>query len=100
MCSSDLCTVELALTGLRGSSRLKAVLGRIPEGFRPSHPVSLLTADDGFRAVRIDADAKPGARLSVEQPAGAEGLARASATLVWLTDDRWPGSLPGKAWRR
>jgi hypothetical protein len=93
-------TVELAITGLRSRDRIDAVLGKIPEGFRPSHAVSLVTADDGFRPVRIGVEAKTSARLSVSQAKGAEGLSHVSTTIVWLTDDKWPTRLPGKEWRR
>jgi hypothetical protein len=93
-------TVELAISGLRSRKRLRAVLGKVPEGFRPSHHQSLVTADDEFHQVRFDVGAKRSASIAVQQPASAEGLASVSTSLVWLTDDEWPNKLPGREWHR
>jgi hypothetical protein len=92
-------TVELALVGLRGSRPLKGLLGKIPAGFRPSLPHSLVTADEGFRQVRVSVDAG-NAGVSVAQPAGSGGLGKVATSLVWLTNDDWPTTLPGKPWNR
>jgi hypothetical protein len=80
-------TVELSLLGLRGSRQLKGLLGKIPAGFRPSLPHSLVTADESFRQVRVSVDA-------------AGGLGKVSTSLVWLTNDAWPSTLPGRPWNR
>lgn len=92
-------TVELALIGLRGSRQLKGLLGKIPAGFRPSLPQSLVTADEGFRQVRVSVDAGTAA-VAVSQPAAAGGLGKVSTSLVWLTQDAWPTTLPGRPWNR
>jgi hypothetical protein len=90
-------TVELSLLGLRGSRQLKGLLGKIPAGFRPSLPHSLVTADESFRQVSVDAG---NANVSVAQPAAAGGLGKVSTSLVWLTNDAWPSTLPGRPWNR
>jgi hypothetical protein len=92
-------TVELSLIGLRGSRQLKGLLGKIPAGFRPSLPQSLLTADEGFRQVRVSVDAG-NAAVAVAQPAETGGLGKVSTSLVWLTQDAWPTTLPGRPWNR
>ena len=92
-------TVELSLVGLRGSRQLKGLLGKIPAGFRPSLPQSVVTADEGFRQVRVSVDGG-NAGVSVNQPAGAGGLGKVATSLVWLTNDAWPTTLPGKPWNR
>ena len=93
-------TVELAISGLRSRKRLRAVLGKVPDGFRPSHHQSLVTTDDEFHHVRFEVGAKRSASIAVHQPASAEGLAAVSTSMVWLTDDEWPGKLPGREWTR
>ena len=92
-------TVELHLSGLRGSRRLKGQLGRIPAGFRPRHTQSLVTADEAFRPVRVSVDGGA-AGVAVTQPDEVDGLAKVSTSLVWLTDDAWPTTLPGRPARR
>jgi hypothetical protein len=92
-------TVELSLIGLRGSRQLKGLLGKIPAGFRPSLPQSLLTADEGFRQVRVSVDSGTAA-VAVAQPAETGGLGKVSTSLVWLTQDAWPTTLPGRPWNR
>jgi hypothetical protein len=93
-------TVELAISGLRSHKRLKAVLGKVPDGFRPSHHQSVVTSDAEFNPVRFDVGAKRGATISVLQAASSDGLSPVSTSLVWLTDDNWPVTLPGKEWKR
>jgi hypothetical protein len=92
-------TVELSLVGLRGNRQLKGLVGKIPAGFRPSLPQSLVTADEAFRQVRVSVDAG-NANVSVAQPAVAGGLGKVSTSLVWLTNDAWPSTLPGRPWNR
>jgi hypothetical protein len=93
-------TVELSITGLRSRKRLRAVLGKVPEGFRPSHHQSLVTSDDEFHHVRFEVGAKRAASIAVRQPTSADGLAAVSTSMVWLTDDEWPAKLPGREWKR
>jgi hypothetical protein len=92
-------TVELAISGLRSRKRLRAVLGKVPDGFRPVHHQSLVTADDEFHQVRFDVGSKRSSSISVQQPASADGLSKVSTALVWLTDDEWPSKLPGRDWK-
>ena len=92
-------TVELAIHGLRSNRRLRAALGRIPNGFRPSHHQSLVTADQEFRHVRVAVDGGSSAGVSAVQPEAADGLAPVSTSLVWLTNDAWPSTLPGREWK-
>jgi hypothetical protein len=92
-------TVELAINGLRSRKRLRAVLGKVPNGFRPSHHQSLVTADNEFHQVRFEVGSKRSASIAVQQPASAEGLSAVSTSLVWLTDDEWPAKLPGREWK-
>jgi hypothetical protein len=92
-------TVELALHGLRSNRRLRAALGRIPTGFRPAHHQSLVTADQDFRHVRVAVDGASSAGVSAAQPASADGLDPVSTSLVWLTNDSWPSTLPGREWK-
>jgi hypothetical protein len=92
-------TVELSLVGLRGNRQLKGLLGKIPAGFRPALHQSLVTADDAFRQVRVSIDAG-GANLAVAQPSGTSALGKLSTSLVWLTNDAWPATLPGRPWNR
>jgi hypothetical protein len=93
-------TVELAISGLRSKKRLKAVLGKVPDGFRPSHHQSLVTSDSDFHHVRFEVGSKRSPTIAVNQPASADGLSDVSTSLVWLTDDEWPSKLPGKEWKR
>jgi len=92
-------SVELAVAGLRSSRRLKGILGKIPNGFRPNHHQSLVTSDNDFRHLRLSVDA-PTANVTVAQPAAADGLDKVSTTLVWFTNDAWPTNLPGRPWKR
>ena len=92
-------TVQLSLTGLRSTRRLKALLGKVPAGFRPHHPHSHVTADEAFRQLRVSVEAGS-ANVTVNQPAAADGLDKVSTTLVWLSDDAWPATLPGRPARR
>jgi hypothetical protein len=58
-----------------------------------------VTADESFRQVRVSVDAG-NANVSVAQPAAAGGLGKVSTSLVWLTNDAWPSTLPGRPWNR
>jgi len=49
--------------------------------------------------VRVSVDAG-NANVSVAQPAAAGGLGKVSTSLVWLTNDAWPSTLPGRPWNR
>ena len=93
-------TVEFAISGLRSRKRLKAVLGKVPDGFRPCHHQSLVTSDNEFHHVRFEVGAKRSPTISVQQPPSADGLSEVSTSIVWLTDDKWPAKLPGKEWSR
>jgi hypothetical protein len=91
-------TVELSLAGLSSKAALNTGLGKIPAGFRPNHPQSLVTSDSDFRLVRVSIDAKRSADLMVNQPSSADGLSPVTTSLVWLTNDAWPKELPGEEW--
>jgi len=91
-------TVELSLVGMSSRRTLDRVLGKLPAGFRPSHDQSLVTCDDHFRHVRVDVRGGSGT-VAVSQPKDADGLADVSTSLVWLTHDEWPKTLPGREWK-
>ncbi|MFM8406639.1 MAG: hypothetical protein ACKN94_04900, partial [Pirellulaceae bacterium] len=92
-------TVELSLRGLRSTKRLNAVLGKIPAGFRPSFPQSVLTSDGDMQPMRVSVSGGNAPDLSVAQGKDAGGLGATSTSMVWLTNDEWPAKLPGKAVR-
>jgi hypothetical protein len=92
-------TVELSLRGLRSAKRLNAVLGKIPAGFRPSFPQSVLTSDGDLQPLRVSVSGGNAPDLSVVQGKDGGGLGATSTSMVWLTNDEWPAKLPGKAVR-
>ena len=71
----------------------------MPAGFRPRYAQSLVTADEGFRPVRVSVEGNA-ANVAVTQPDEVDGLGKVSTSLVWLTDDAWPKELPGRPVRR
>jgi len=92
-------TVELALEGLSSKKQLDRVLGKLPAGFRPTNDQSLVTCDGRFNHLRVDVHGGTGA-VAVAQPKGAAELGKTSTALVWLTNDEWPKTLPGREIRR
>jgi hypothetical protein len=92
-------TVEMSLLGLSSNKAINRVLGKLPAGFRPAHHQSLVTCDGRFQQARVEVSANSGA-VEVSQPKGAESLGAVSTSLVWLTDDDWPRTLPGRDWNR
>ncbi|MFM7522079.1 MAG: hypothetical protein ACKO9B_16655 [Planctomycetota bacterium] len=92
-------TVELAIEGLASKKQLDRVLGKVPAGFRPTNDQSLVTCDGRFNHLRVDVHGGTGA-VAVVQPKGAAELGKTSTALVWLTNDEWPKTLPGREVRR
>jgi hypothetical protein len=91
-------TVEMSVVGLSSRRPLNKLLGKVPVGFRPTQDQSVVTCDDRFTQVRLDVRGGSGSVVA-SQAKTAEALAETSTSLVWLTDDEWPRSLPGREWR-
>ena len=54
-------------------------------------------ASRGLEVLGVDGSA---ANVSVGQPDDVGGLSKVSTSLVWLTDDAWPSTLPGRPAKR
>jgi hypothetical protein len=91
-------TVEMSVVGLSSRRALNKALGKVPVGFRPALDQSLVTCDDRFTQVRLDVRGGSGSVVAT-QPKAAEDLAETSTSMVWLTNDEWPRTLPGREWR-